>query len=98
MRHGGRPSRPSRSRAMSYRRQPPNSTRHEGFEPLITSIVRLSKICNTVGMALDPSLLASAGTHVVTNQVPTLEDYNAATSPVLAEALIREGGEWGIDE
>ncbi|OMC38910.1 DNA alkylation response protein [Mycobacterium sp. GA-1841] len=37
-------------------------------------------------------------THVVTNQVPPLEDYNPATSPVLAEALIREGGEWGIDE
>ncbi|MCW2513717.1 MAG: acyl-CoA dehydrogenase [Mycobacterium sp.] len=37
-------------------------------------------------------------THVVTNQVPPLEDYNPATSPVLAEALIREGGEWGADE
>lgn len=37
-------------------------------------------------------------THVVTNQVPPLEDYNPATSPVLAEALIREGGEWGVDE
>jgi putative acyl-CoA dehydrogenase len=37
-------------------------------------------------------------THVVTNQVPTLQDYNPATSPVLAEALIREGGEWGVDE
>ncbi|QRY48309.1 acyl-CoA dehydrogenase family protein [Mycolicibacterium boenickei] len=49
-------------------------------------------------MAADSSLLASAGTHVVTNQVPTLEDYNPATSPVLAEALIREGGEWGGDE
>ena len=39
-----------------------------------------------------------ADTHVVTNQVPPLEDYNPATSPVLAEALIREGGEWGVDE
>ena len=39
-----------------------------------------------------------ADTHVVTNQVPLLEGYNPATSPVLAEALIREGGEWGIDE
>jgi putative acyl-CoA dehydrogenase len=38
-----------------------------------------------------------ADTHVVTNQVPALEGYNPATSPVLAEALIREGGEWGID-
>src|ERR1700761_4320535 len=37
-------------------------------------------------------------THAVTNQVPTLEDYNPATSPVLTEALIREGGEWGLDE
>lgn len=37
-------------------------------------------------------------THVVTNQVPLLEDYNPATSPVLTEALIREGGEWGLDE
>ncbi|OPX06448.1 acyl-CoA dehydrogenase family protein [Mycobacterium sp. AT1] len=37
-------------------------------------------------------------THVVTNQVPTLEGYNPATSPVLAEALMREGGQWGADE
>ena len=37
-------------------------------------------------------------THVVTNQVPPLEDYNPATSPVLTEALIREGGQWGLDE
>jgi len=37
-------------------------------------------------------------THVVTNQAPPLENYNPATSPVLAEALIREGGEWGLDE
>jgi putative acyl-CoA dehydrogenase len=37
-------------------------------------------------------------THVVTNQVPPLVDYNPATSPVLMEALIREGGQWGIDE
>ncbi|MBO0678968.1 acyl-CoA dehydrogenase family protein [Mycolicibacterium sp. S2-37] len=39
-----------------------------------------------------------ADTHVVTNQVPTLENHNPATSPVLTEALIREGGEWGLDE
>ena len=32
-------------------------------------------------------------THVVTNQVPLLLDYNPATSPVLLEALIREGGD-----
>ena len=37
-------------------------------------------------------------THVVTNQVPPLENYNPATSPMLAEALIREGGQWGVDE
>ncbi len=37
-------------------------------------------------------------THVVTNQVPPLRDYNPATSPVLMEALIREGGQWGVDE
>src|SRR4029079_15860189 len=37
-------------------------------------------------------------THVVTNQVPPLENYNPATSPVLVEALIREGGERGVDE
>ena len=38
------------------------------------------------------------GTHVVTNQVPPLVDYNPASSPVLMEALIREGGQWGVDE
>lgn len=37
-------------------------------------------------------------THVVTNQVPQLENHNPAASPVLMEALIREGGEWGLDE
>ena len=37
-------------------------------------------------------------THVVTNQAPPLADYNPATSPVLIEALIREGGQWGLDE
>ncbi|MCH9766601.1 MAG: acyl-CoA dehydrogenase family protein [Actinomycetia bacterium] len=36
-------------------------------------------------------------THVVTNQVPPLENYNPAASPMLAEALVREGGEWGAD-
>ncbi len=39
-----------------------------------------------------------AETHLVTNQVPPLQDYNQATSPVLMEALIREGGGWGVDE
>src|ERR1700751_5414041 len=37
-------------------------------------------------------------THIVTNQAPPLENYNPAASPVLVEALIREGGQWGIDE
>ncbi len=37
-------------------------------------------------------------THVVANQVPPLVDYNPASSPVLVEALIREGGLWGVDE
>jgi putative acyl-CoA dehydrogenase len=37
-------------------------------------------------------------THVVTNQAPPLVDYNPATSPVLMEALIREGGRWGVEE
>jgi len=37
-------------------------------------------------------------THVVTNQVPPLVDYNPASSPVLMEALIGEGGQWGVDE
>ena len=37
-------------------------------------------------------------THVVTNQVPSFEDFNPASSPVLTEALIREGGQWGLDE
>ncbi|HPY25139.1 MAG TPA: acyl-CoA dehydrogenase family protein [Mycobacterium sp.] len=37
-------------------------------------------------------------THVVTNQVPPLQNYNPATAPVLTEALEREGGGWGADE
>ncbi len=37
-------------------------------------------------------------THVVTNQVPPLENHNPAASAVLVEALIREGGQWGLDE
>ncbi|HTM84855.1 MAG TPA: acyl-CoA dehydrogenase family protein [Mycobacterium sp.] len=37
-------------------------------------------------------------THTVTNQVAPLEGYNPASSPVLMEALIREGGQWGVDE
>ncbi|OBG34254.1 DNA alkylation response protein [Mycobacterium alsense] len=37
-------------------------------------------------------------THAVINQVPPLEHHNPATSPVLVEALIREGGQWGLEE
>src|ERR1700746_1133302 len=37
-------------------------------------------------------------THVVTNQVPPLENYTPPTSAVLVEARIREGGQWGLDE
>ncbi|MBV9320351.1 MAG: DNA alkylation response protein, partial [Mycobacterium sp.] len=37
-------------------------------------------------------------THAVTNQVPPLENHNPASSPVLIEALVREGGQWGLDE
>jgi putative acyl-CoA dehydrogenase len=32
------------------------------------------------------------------NQVPLLEEHNPASSPVLIEALIREGGQWGLDD
>lgn len=39
-----------------------------------------------------------AETHIVTNQVPPLQDDNPAASPVLMEALVREGGGWGVDE
>lgn len=37
-------------------------------------------------------------THIVTNQVPPLTDHNPAASPVLMEALVREGGAWGVEE
>jgi putative acyl-CoA dehydrogenase len=37
-------------------------------------------------------------THVVTNQVPPLENYDPPSSPVLIEASIREGGQWHLDE
>ena len=45
-------------------------------------------------------------THVVTNQSPPLESYNpvsvsvsvSVSAPVLIEALIRGGGQWGVDE
>ncbi|WP_082951461.1 acyl-CoA dehydrogenase family protein [Mycobacterium sp. 852002-51057_SCH5723018] len=39
-----------------------------------------------------------SATHLVTNQVPPLESHNLALDPALQEALIREGGEWGLDE
>jgi len=39
-----------------------------------------------------------AATHEVLNQPPPLVDYNAFDAdPALREALIREGGEWGVD-
>ena len=39
-----------------------------------------------------------AATHEVFNQPPPLVDYNAfEADPALQEALIREGGEWGLD-
>jgi putative acyl-CoA dehydrogenase len=37
-------------------------------------------------------------THEVINQPPPLVDYNAFDAdPALSEALVREGGEWGVD-
>ena len=37
-------------------------------------------------------------THEVLNQPPPLEDYNAFDADLaLQEALVREGGDWGID-
>src|ERR1700742_653639 len=57
------------------------------------------------GVAMSTSIALSTsvgrtcqGTHKVTNQVPPLDDHNAASAPVLIEALIREGGEWGVGE
>ncbi len=39
-----------------------------------------------------------AATHEVLNQSPPLVDFNAfQADPALGEALIREGGEWGLD-
>jgi putative acyl-CoA dehydrogenase len=39
-----------------------------------------------------------AATHKVLNQPPPLVDYNAfEADPALREALVREGGEWGLD-
>src|SRR5271165_820894 len=40
----------------------------------------------------------SAATHEVLNQPPPLLDYNAfEADPALSEALLREGGAWGLD-
>src|SRR5258708_20719519 len=55
----------------------------------ITSLVQLSKKCNIDTMP---------ETHVVTNQVPPLENCNPASSAVLVEGLIPEGGQWGLEE
>ena len=39
-----------------------------------------------------------AATHEVLNQPPPLVDYNAFDAdPALVEALVREGGEWGLE-
>ncbi len=39
-----------------------------------------------------------AATHEVLNQPPPLVDYNAfEADPALVEALVREGGEWGLE-
>src|ERR1700744_4678435 len=56
-------------------------------------------VAMSTSIALSTSVGRSCqGTHKVTNQVPPLDDYNAASAPVLIEALIREGGEWGVGE
>ncbi|MGZ8176902.1 acyl-CoA dehydrogenase family protein [Williamsia sp. SKLECPSW1] len=39
-----------------------------------------------------------ADTHSVFNQVPPFVGHNAADHPALGEALVREGGEWGLGE
>ncbi len=44
------------------------------------------------------SRASRAATHEILNQPPPLADYNALDAdPALREALIREGGEWGLD-
>src|SRR4051812_27499218 len=87
------PSRWSRSTAALTTGHPLPPTRSGSSSPRtrvsITPLVRLSKICNMGSMP---------DTHVVTNQVPPLENHNPASSAVLVEALIREGGQWGLDE
>ena len=45
-----------------------------------------------------PSRTDRAATHEVLNQPPRLVDYNAfGADPALGEALMLEGGEWGLD-
>ncbi len=42
---------------------------------------------------------ALASTHEVFNQAPPLENYDAFTGDTaLREAVIREGGDWGLDD
>ncbi len=44
------------------------------------------------------SRTGARATHEVLNQPPSLIDYNAFDAdPALAQAVIREGGEWGLD-
>src|ERR1700758_1260263 len=85
-------SSPSRAGVTSGPRLPPRGCGRSSRPILascITALVQLWKKCNIDGMP---------DTHVVTNQVPPLENHNPATSAVLVEALIREGGQWGLDE
>src|SRR6201997_1037476 len=85
-------SSPSRAGVTSGPRLPPRGCGRSSRPILascITALVRLLKKCNMGGMP---------DTHVVTNQVPPLDNYNPATSAVLVEALIREGGQWGLEE
>jgi putative acyl-CoA dehydrogenase len=46
----------------------------------------------------DSQSVDSLDTHRVENQAPPLEDYNAfETDAALKEALLREGGDWGLE-
>jgi putative acyl-CoA dehydrogenase len=53
--------------------------------------------CPSVG-DVDPEPVPAFETHVVENQPPALENYNPfETDAALKEAVIREGGEWGLE-
>lgn len=60
-------------------------------------------ICNISRMTTHPATIVpvlptASVTHEVTNQAPRLVDYDASADPALLEGLVREGGEWGIEE